>query len=627
MPRVATDDASSVVSGLELGADAVEGLADELLGRALDHARADRGEGTRDDHVGDPVEHRHVARRRLGEAHRGRGIDRVARRLAVGLEHRPVGRLLLDQLHVHVEARRDEADAHLRPGLEVGVVHDRDGLHAGSAAAHLLGVDEEVPDALPGGPDLGRVREVHRGLPAAESVAGCRRAASVSGAQPGVSGSQPGGRVAHEASAAAQAAEGVDAAVVLCQVARVGSVDGHAADRVEEHHLVGPDGRRGRVCVGGPYRLLGGQRGRSGCRHEGGATAPDLDQLGQDRQGDLRGGLRPQVEARRRPQRGEALLGHTALAQEAAHHLCARGRGHQPDVGHLARQRRLQRLLVPLPLRGDHDVWIRGRRQARHVRRGNHLHGIREGLRVCDGVDHRDREACRGTQLDERRHDRRRAHDPQEGRRQHGLHGDLQRAAGVAGHDDLHDTVPAAGVGGRILRDAQQARLAVGQGSQRLADDDRLRATAADPALDAAVGVDDAVRPRPGRGGPPHGHDRGHDEGPPRGRELRRPTIDAGLAAGPLAAGALAVYPCVGRAYDATPFSLRMAQILGGVMGMSMLRTPRCHRASTTALAMAGGAPTVADSPTPFAPSGWWGEGVMVLSVSQAGVSTAVGSR
>ena len=33
---------------------------------------------------------------------------------------------------------------------------------------------------------------------------------------------------------------------------------------------------------------------------------------------------------------------------------------------------------------------------------------------------------------------------------------------------------------------------------------------------------------------------------------------------------------------------------------------------------MASGAPTVADSPTPLAPKGWWGEGVTVLSVSQS---------
>jgi hypothetical protein len=56
--------------------------------------------------------------------------------------------------------------------------------------------------------------------------------------------------------------------------------------------------------------------------------------------------------------------------------------------------------------------------------------------------------------------------------------------------------------------------------------------------------------------------------------------------------------------YSATPFSWRIRQTFSGVIGMSMFRTPRCQSASTTAFAIAGGAPTVADSPTPFAPSG-----------------------
>jgi tetratricopeptide (TPR) repeat protein len=56
--------------------------------------------------------------------------------------------------------------------------------------------------------------------------------------------------------------------------------------------------------------------------------------------------------------------------------------------------------------------------------------------------------------------------------------------------------------------------------------------------------------------------------------------------------------------HSAAPFSLRMFHTFSGVIGMSMCRTPRWDSASTTALAMAGGAPTVADSPTPFAPKG-----------------------
>ncbi len=42
---------------------------------------------------------------------------------------------------------------------------------------------------------------------------------------------------------------------------------------------------------------------------------------------------------------------------------------------------------------------------------------------------------------------------------------------------------------------------------------------------------------------------------------------------------------------------------------------------------MAGGEPTVADSPTPLAPIGWCGDGVTVKPVSQSGTSSAVGIR
>src|SRR5262247_1040584 len=73
--------------------------------------------------------------------------------------------------------------------------------------------------------------------------------------------------------------------------------------------------------------------------------------------------------------------------------------------------------------------------------------------------------------------------------------------------------------------------------------------------------------------------------------------------------------------YSVTPLSLKSFQTFGGVIGMSMCLTPRCHSASTTALTIAAGAPTVADSPTPLAPSGWWGDGVTVCPVSHRGVS------
>ena len=98
------------------------------------------------------------------------------------------------------------------------------------------------------------------------------------------------------------------------------------------------------------------------------------------------------------------------------------------------------------------------------------------------------------------------------------------------------------------------------------------------------------LAPGPRRGRPADRHDRGDRERPTRRLEL-----------GGASEGRNAV--TVGRG-QLMPFSWRIAHTFCGVIGMSMLRTPRCHRASTTALAMAGGAPTVADSPTPLAPIG-----------------------
>ena len=169
------------------------------------------------------------------------------------------------------------------------------------------------------------------------------------------------------------------------------------------------------------------------------------------------------------------------------------------------------------------------------------------------------------------------------------FHVDLQRATGVAGHDQLDDAVGAAALARAVLRQPEQARLAVAERPERLADDDGLGAAAADPALDRAVRMDDARRAGPGRGRPPDRHDRGDRERPTRRLELGGPGEDGTRGHGGL---------------GQMPFSCRIAQTFWGVIGMSMLRTPRCHRASTTALAMAGGAPTVADSPTPLAPIG-----------------------
>ena len=126
---------------------------------------------------------------------------------------------------------------------------------------------------------------------------------------------------------------------------------------------------------------------------------------------------------------------------------------------------------------------------------------------------------------------------------------------------------------------------------ERLADDDRLGARATDPAFDRAVGMDDPVGTGPGRR---RSGDR--DDGRERKRTACRREL--GCPAEEAPADRLLPVQAV------TPASRRIFQTFCGVIGMSMFRTPRCHSASTTALAIAGGAPTVADSPIPFAPIG-----------------------
>ena len=126
---------------------------------------------------------------------------------------------------------------------------------------------------------------------------------------------------------------------------------------------------------------------------------------------------------------------------------------------------------------------------------------------------------------------------------------------------------------------------------QRLADHDRLAARATDPALDRAVRMDDAVGARPGRRRAGDGDDRRERERTAGLAELRSAREQAARAR-------------LGPRQAVTPLSRRIFQTFCGVIGMLMFRTPRCHSASTTALAIAGGAPTVADSPTPFAPIG-----------------------
>ena len=60
-----------------------------------------------------------------------------------------------------------------------------------------------------------------------------------------------------------------------------------------------------------------------------------------------------------------------------------------------------------------------------------------------------------------------------------------------------------------------------------------------------------------------------------------------------------------------------------GVHGRSTWTTPSGASASSTALCSAGVATTVPDSPTPFTPSGFQGDGVSISIVSNATSSVA----
>ena len=151
----------------------------------------------------------------------------------------------------------------------------------------------------------------------------------------------------------------------------------------------------------------------------------------------------------------------------------------------------------------------------------------REVLGARERVEQGDLPAQRRSEGDERAGDRRRAGDPQERRGEMRFHVDLQGATGMAGHDELDDAVAAAALGRCVLRQPEEPRLPVGHRVERLADDDGLGAAAADPALDRAVGMDDAARPGPSRRRTGHGHDGRGDERAAGRFELGRPGEDA----------------------------------------------------------------------------------------------------
>src|SRR6266536_2919861 len=200
--------------------------------------------------------------------------------------------------------------------------------------------------------------------------------------------------------------------------------------------------------------------------------------------------------------------------------------------------------------------------------------------------------------------------------RQDGFHVDLQRPLALAGDGDANHALPL--VLRQLLRrpEAQQPRCPFGDRGPGLANDRRLGAGTTQPPPDGAV--------RPDHGGRPA---REPTPGSVYSSFLhrQRPALRAARFRRGSAAASASLRCCDP---PDPPFAAWMAShTLAEVTGMSRLRTPRCPRASITAFTKAAGDPTVADSPTPFAPRGWWGDGVTVSPSSNRGVSHAVGSR
>src|SRR6185437_3497883 len=245
--------------------------------------------------------------------------------------------------------------------------------------------------------------------------------------------------------------------------------------------------------------------------------------------------------------------------------------------------------------------------------------------------------AERTGQVGQRLRHRRAADDDQARRGLHRLDEHLQRALALAG--DRHDRHPLRDRLAELIRRAQeqQARLAVGDHLPGLADDHRLRAGPADPALDLAVGRDDRAAAQLARRRALPPHDGGHRERPPLAGQPAGPLQDTPAVHSPIASLAGASLASEGwssalghrwrgvrpgacgltgtvawrvpqsseRMGGAPETSWRLviaSQTRSGSSGMSMLRTPVSAIASITALTNAAGPPTAAHSPTPLAP-------------------------
>ena len=272
---------------------------------------------------------------------------------------------------------------------------------------------------------------------------------------------------------------------------------------------------------------------------------------------------------------------------------------HQPDVG----RPRLERASTARPrrrLRGDDDRVVAGARAGHHLE-ASRPPSVAAGAGPGEGRHHAAARAVRRGKPSA-------PPDSRCGRSRHREHGRAigvapatsSRAAGSRGSRKISSApplrhglptvrTPSRGRRAVARRDAQQQRLARLQRAQRVQAHRRLRAGPADEALDRAVGEDQRPR-RPGARSSARcarHHERLHE------RDARRLELGGARAS----RGSITAAAPPSRA--ASPSTRGRA-----CSGMSMCRTPSGSSASHTALTIAGGEPTVADSPIPFAPIG-----------------------
>jgi hypothetical protein len=184
--------------------------------------------------------------------------------------------------------------------------------------------------------------------------------------------------------------------------------------------------------------------------------------------------------------RGAAAVGPVGAARGGA-----RRGGAAPAGGRGGGARGRHRVLVVVALGGDDDHRRRGDVGGVHVQRRHHLVRGRVTIAVAVLVDADSAPAERAGHRRQRVHRDRPPDDDEVRRGREGLEVDLQRALALARDRDA-DGARRRGVGQLLgWSEVHEARHPLVEGGERLAHHRRFGAGAADPPIDAPVGVDD----------------------------------------------------------------------------------------------------------------------------------------